>query len=543
MNQAATPLFAPDDKLSFLSEHFEKRRFLHAKQYAQQLLEEFPQDFRLHNFMGETLSEMGRYQEAMQSYQQARKLNEKQPQIYLSIGNLFLRNAQYKEAIEYYEAALHLDPEFVDAMCNRATTFAKMDKVDDAIAAYEEVIEKYPGRPLIHYNLMEILEKTNRKQHLKRAVKQALDAGMEDASIKLFEGLIAWKEGEPEKAIEILTPLNFSFGTHQQKILQTSTLMRAHDKLNDVDKAMEYCEELNDLCVKADHAPPDLAQQYRNQLAQTQKVIHSLDPKQWHRHTLENPRDDLAFLIGWPRSGTTLLDTSLRGHPEIQGIEEKPMVTRMLNQTGLLSDRGVSMVHDFTPELQHQAIAAYDEEFNKHLSGGINQFYIDKLPLNISQAVYIERVFPGAKFILALRHPCDCILSCYMNRFTLNAAMANFLMLEWTVSLYDQVMSMWVQLNEKLDLNVYTLKYEDMVEDREPVLRGLVDFLELEWHADVLEHQKTAATRDKINTPSYNQVIQPIYDNARYRWQRYEKYFEPHMDVLNKWITHWGYDQ
>ena len=92
--------------------------------------------------------------------------------------------------------------------------------------------------------------------------------------------------------------------------------------------------------------------------------------------------------------------------------------------------------------------------------------------MNITHAGLIHRVFPDAKFILALRHPCDCVLSCFMQTFKLNDAMANFLSLEQSARLYAAVMELWSAYRQKLDLDVHVVKYEDLIQDLEGTCNG-----------------------------------------------------------------------
>jgi hypothetical protein len=166
---------------------------------------------------------------------------------------------------------------------------------------------------------------------------------------------------------------------------------------------------------------------------------------------------------------------------------------------------------------------------------------VDKYPLNIAHVGFIHRVFPDAKFILALRHPCDCVLSCFMQTFKLNEAMMNFLSLERSAELYAAIMELWSAYRAKLNLNVHVLKYEDLVQDLEGTCKPLISFLGLEWDDNLHNYQKTAAERGSINTPSYDQVVQPLYKQASGRWTSYRKQMEPVLPMLQPWIKAFGY--
>ena len=150
-------------------------------------------------------------------------------------------------------------------------------------------------------------------------------------------------------------------------------------------------------------------------------------------------------------------------------------------------------------------------------------------------------MFPGAKIIFAQRHPCDAVLSGFMQSFVMNDAMASFLTIEDAADLYDAVMSGWRAILERFDLSVQTIVYERLVVDAEAQLRPLIDFLGLPWNERVLAHTETAKERGAIITPSYHQVTEPLNARAVGRWRRYEKQLEPVLSVLLPWAEWLGY--
>jgi hypothetical protein len=155
---------------------------------------------------------------------------------------------------------------------------------------------------------------------------------------------------------------------------------------------------------------------------------------------------------------------------------------------------------------------------------------------------YIHRLFPEARFILALRHPMDVLLSCYITNFRLNNAMANFLDLSTAASLYDQSFGFWEQSRALMSISSHTVAYERMIGNADAELRPLFEYLGLEWNDDVLDHQQTAAGRGVITTASYSQVTEPLYTRAKGRWTRYSRWLEPVMPVMNPWIKRHGYE-
>ena len=167
--------------------------------------------------------------------------------------------------------------------------------------------------------------------------------------------------------------------------------------------------------------------------------------------------------------------------------------------------------------------------------------FIDKLPLNLLHAGIIKRMFPDAKFILALRHPCDTVLSFFMHELALNRLTVQSLDIEDSARLYDQSFSLWEQYASVLDLDVHAIRYEDVVANFRPTIEALLTYLGVEWTDAVLEFDKTAKARGRIGTPSYHQVTQKLYTRASGRWQRYRTHLEPVLPILAPHAARYGY--
>jgi hypothetical protein len=216
------------------------------------------------------------------------------------------------------------------------------------------------------------------------------------------------------------------------------------------------------------------------------------------------------------------------------------MVARMKGLIGGAAD--CDRLEAMTREEIRTLREAYFAELDKHLDDGDSgRTVIDKLPLNIISAGLIHRVFPDATFILAMRHPCDCVLSCYMQSFQLNDAMASFLDLESSATLYDRVMRLWSAYRNVLPLDVQEVRYEDLIDDLEATARPVLAFLGLEWNDALLDYRETALARGRINTPSYNQVTEKLHRQAAGRWENYRAQLDPVYPLLDSWAKTWGY--
>jgi len=119
--------------------------------------------------------------------------------------------------------------------------------------------------------------------------------------------------------------------------------------------------------------------------------------------------------------------------------------------------------------------------------------------------------------------------------------MANFFNLEDSAKLYDHVMKLWTQYMSIFDINYHEIKYENLVQNLEKTIKPLLKFLELPWNDNVLEFYKTAKNKHQIKTPSYDQVIRPIYSESSGRWKMYEKQISITLPILESWIKKFNY--
>ena len=251
--------------------------------------------------------------------------------------------------------------------------------------------------------------------------------------------------------------------------------------------------------------------------------------------------DDPIFLIGFPRSGTTLLDTILRTHDSIEVIEEKPLIQNLINDINVHIKGNFSNLSKIDDRAIKKIRLSYFKRREKFLPTNKKKIYIDKFPLNIIYIAEINHIFPNAKYILALRNPYDAVLSCFMQSFEPNDAMSNFYNLKDASNFYDMVMSLWTKYLEILDLKTHVIKYEEIVNNFEPSISKLINFLNLKWNNDLKEFNKTADKRNMINTPSYNQVNKPLYTDSIERWKNYSDQIKDNISNLEKWVTNFKY--
>ena len=309
-------------------------------------------------------------------------------------------------------------------------------------------------------------------------------------------------------------------------------LGEAADRLGDAEAAFAAFAEMNRLTAREAADPAAAAAAYRGQIS----ALGARITPEWYAGWWK-PRPAPVFLFGFPRSGTTLLDTFLAGHPGTLVLEEKPVLKAAADALG--DPARLPMIgHDEIVTLRQ---AYYDALDAIAPAAAEAELVVDKLPLGIADTALAHRLFPNARFIFVERHPCDVVLSGYMTRFDPRGGMANFLTLEDLAELYDVTMEHWRRCREVFPLDVHTIRYERLVADPEGELRPLAGFLGIEWTPRLLDHRASAKARAFIGTPSYAQVGEPIYSRASGRWRRYRRFIEPVLPKLLPWAERMDY--
>jgi hypothetical protein len=224
------------------------------------------------------------------------------------------------------------------------------------------------------------------------------------------------------------------------------------------------------------------------------------------------------------------------GHPDVEIMEERPVLFRVEREFG-----GFDGLPTLDDEQVRQAQRRYFEVAADYADVERNALLVDKSPLLLNHVPTVNRLFPDAIFILAMRHPLDVILTCFTSNYRLNPSTSNFLSLDTAAEFYDLTFSLWEASRAVFRIEPHMIKYEALVENSEAELRPLSDRLGLRWQDEMLDHTSTAAKRGVIGTASYAQVTEPIYRRSVGRWERFRDQLEPVLPILTPWIEKFGY--
>ena len=445
---------------------------------------------------------------------------------------LYKAQGRDEDALDAVAAAVERAPIDIELLLAKASHSSLLHRMEASEATYRRVIEIDPANTAAHLGLALVYELSNRDDDLAALATEAAERDVEEDALNFISAYRYRRSKEFELGLAALA----NVPEELEMLRRLHLLAQLLDGAGRYDEAFEAFSRMNEL-LGEDPTKPDLrGANYRNVIRHSREIVCDEWVRSWRAEAEPDGRPAPVFLVGFPRSGTTLLDTILMGHPSVEILEEEPALHKANQLVGELeslptaSDAQISQARD-----------AYFKCAASLTALAPGNVLIDKNPLTMNQVPLIRRIFPEARIILALRHPCDVILSCFMANFRLNDGMANFIDLQTAADLYDLSFRYYEHVQKLMPMPTHTVVYENVVADRERELRGLFDFLGLEWDDAVLDHQTTALKRGRIKTASYAQVVEPIYKRSAGRWLNYRKHLEPIIPVLAPWAEKFGY--
>ena len=421
-----------------------------------------------------------------------------------------------RRAIEAFER-LRASPAGLppDMLAELATLYEQVDEVGKAHAAIAECVDRAPG----HDEPRLVLARIKRRRG--------------DAA------------GAERTLLDITSRPN-----HPLLLVQAwGELCQLHDRQGDYDAAFAEIER-----AKAILRGTPEAQRLSKQALVHNEVLRqlyaSLDRAtldEWRRADLPpDPRvTGVAHLLGFPRSGTTLLEQVLDAHGGLVDSPERVVFTRdvfpaMYKPTGtgpLTLDALRSIPRDRLLEQRRRYLDAMEAILGEPLAGRV---HLDKNPNHTSLIAGLLRLFPESRFLVALRDPRDVVVSAYLRNFNLTEFSACFLTPGSSCMIYGFEIGVWLRVREMMEGNWLEVRYEDTVADLPGQARRALEFLGLPWDELVLNYRERI-TGKVVNSPTHEAVREPVYARAVGRWRHYEKYLGPYLDRLEPYVRALGY--
>jgi tetratricopeptide (TPR) repeat protein len=484
-------------------------------------------------------AQLGNTDQAIADLSQLWSVQKNNAHAALLLGSQLRLAGRFDEAVAPLSAA-RSQPKFeIDARYELARVLTRLRRTGEAVNEYKAVLSRNPQHADAAANLSFLLERANQLDQAMEYAEQALATKPDNFMANLSKATVDRRRGNVEEAVccfrtllqEELSALNRSIVLNQ--------LGQCFDKLSAWGEAFDCFRESN--TILRNHHPHgravDSGSYGMDTVRHIQQWLKSNPPANWSANSLAAPADPV-FLVGFPRSGTTLLDQALSAHADIEVMEEVEFFDAARRDW-------VDQGHlDKIPEMSEGDIVlardSYLQALNKSRQHSNRAVVVDKLPLNLAYLFLIHRLFPRSRILFVLRDPRDACLSSFFQAFDLQGAMPYFLDLNDTVSYYGLLMSLVTESNRAISNPMMTVRYEELVTEFEPTMRRLIEFLGMKWDAEILNFQQKAQHR-AISTPSYQQVIQPLYTESIGRWRNYRQFVQSEFRALDQWVRHFEY--
>ncbi|MCP5005963.1 MAG: tetratricopeptide repeat protein [Planctomycetes bacterium] len=441
------------------------------------------------NNLGVVQKELNRLESAVDSYHQALKHQPDNIEALVNLGNVLALLGKYDTAIEKFRQALNLKPDFYEAWKNLGNAMRALGKFDSAIDSYRQALRYKPEYAEVHYLI------SCTKRHTEHDTDiQAME--------KLFES---------------------NSVTDKQRMQLCFGLGKAFEEIKQYDRAFNFLSEGNK--IKRDS--------YRYDVLEDKdlfsRIMDVFDKRFFDEHAdYSNSKDSPIFIVGMPRSGTTLVEQILSSHQKVSGAGELDDLKHVLLTTT------PKLTSDTFPEgvinLDRDDVARFADKYIRNL----NQYNIygkdyvsNKMTTNFLYIGMIRMLFPKAKVIHCKRDPRDACLSCFKNNFEGYLPFTyNLTELGQYFCIYRKLMSHW---HTVLPGYIFDIQYEALIADQETETRKIINYCGLCWDENCLSFHKSDRI---IKTSSFSQVRRPIYKNSVHLWEQYEKQLEPLLKAL-----------
>jgi Tfp pilus assembly protein PilF len=489
----------------------------------------------------------GRYDAALADLQRARSLAPGDVPTLNALG-LCLANLQRSaEALEAFAAAIAIDPAFAPAHFNRGWVSEETGELDLARSSFEAAARLNPQDPLPPARLAALAARASDWPAARALGERALAgrAGQSPGALATAVLALAGADlaaGDHEAARARLLPLTVEAVSPIDKAQAHGLLGDVADRQGDAVAAFRQFAAANETLrafYGARFSGPGV-QTVPDMLVWLTRYVEAAPASPW-RGAGGGPGADVSghvFLLGFPRSGTTLLERVLTVSPHVIASEERETLTEATAEF-MRGPAALDRLAAISPAEADRHRRLYWTRVRALGADPAGRVFIDKLPLNSTKLPLIAKLFPEARILFAVRDPRDVVLSCFRQRFRVNPSMFEFLTLEGAARFYAQVMRLADLCRDRFDLTVLEHRYEDLVNDFEGRSKAVCEFIGVDWTPDMRRFAETGLRRS-VATPSATQVSRGLYDGAG-QWRRYADQLAPVIPILQPWIDRFGY--
>ena len=470
-----------------------------------------------HYNLGVVLKELDQESQAIECYRKAISINPNYPDAHNNLGTSLHSLGQLEEAIESLEWAIAYKHDFYEAHNNLGNVFNDFGKVNEAVKCYEKAVELNPNYAKAFFNLAIAYKDLGNLNAYQKCIKKTvvLEPDWGDAHLHLSR-IKNYKINDTH-ILEMLSILKKSDLSLIDRIGFNFALAHAYENLEDHSKQFKFLNEANRLRKKESQYSFD-----KDQIRfQRIKTLFQKPPQSLSKTVIEKSNFRPIFIVGMPRSGTSLVHQIIDSHKTVFGAGELTTLSPIINQFFKSFDNKIGIT-----ESDLLSIRRKYSDFITRLDVTQN-IVVDKMPLNFRHIGFILSAFPEAKIIHMNRDPMATCWSIYKYYFNGNyysysqEDLANYFLL------YKDLMAFW---HKTFPNKIYDLCYEDLTTAQESETRKLINYCNLEWDENCLKFNEN---KGAVKTTSALQVRKKMYQGSSEVWRKYESFLKPLIKGLN----------
>jgi tetratricopeptide (TPR) repeat protein len=456
--------------------------------------------------IGVTLAELGRFDDAIAAFEQAIALSPQSPQLYVRLAWVHELARNLPESRKALSKALELQPGNAAALGRLAFVEARSGAWESARSAAAEALAK---------------DETEVKAHLALGMTEVEFGSLDIAEIRLNNLLATGRLGLTDRYLAL------------------GLMGDVRDRQNRIDDAVHFYDRANELKRSA-HSRSQSS--LLDAVVAISRYVETIKPRAPAAKPVaeRGPAAGHVFLLGFLRSGTTLIQQILAAHPAVASLEEKDTLAEATRAfLARASDLEKLWAAPESELARHRTI--YWNRVRELGGAPDGKIFVDKVPINSIKLPLISALFPSATVLFALRDPRDVVLSCYRRRLGANPATNEFYSIESTARFYDAVMRLTHAYLSRLSIPIHQIRHEALVNDFDAEVRRICDLIEAPWNERMRRFAESPGMA-AVTTPSAMQLVRGLSTEGIGRWRRYRRHLEPVLPLLAFWVEKFHYD-
>ena len=451
------------------------------------------------NLLSIAYQKSGKIEKSIDTMKEALDLNPNHPNFLNNIGTCFYMLHKYSEAEKYFKKGLEIDNNHLHILNNLGNLKRETYKIDESIEYYKKVLNIQSDALPSLFNLVGIYRITNQKESSKQYCKKILELNKKFTDADRQYSLVhKYVENDPH-LIEMLKKVDDNDLNNLEKIHVCYGIHKAYEDIKDYKSAFKYLKIGNDLLKK----------EARYNFNQDKKKINNFINfyKKNKKVKVTGDHRGLIFIVGMPRSGSSLIEQILASHKKVFGGGELPYIQEIADKIIYEEKIDAYLINEY----KNQYLALIEELNNT------SHIFTDKELLNFINIGLILKLFPNAKVINCMRDPVDNCWSIYKNFFPIKTKFVNdFKDITKFYRLYLNTMKFW---QNEFPENIFNLNYESLLENPKDQIEKILNFCDLEWDENVMSHHKSSRI---IRTLSFDQANKPISKKVSNTIKNYE---------------------